>query len=119
MISETDAHQFAAEWIAAWNAHDLDRVLTHYAEDFCMSSPFIAKMANPSGTLRGKESVRAYWEKALARVPDLKFELLDVLVGVDSVTVYYKAVFGRRAAEVFRFGADGKVHQAAAHYDTI
>ena len=23
---------FAAEWIAAWNAHDLDRILAHYAE---------------------------------------------------------------------------------------
>src|ERR1700723_3107179 len=28
-----------AEWIAAWNAHDLPRILSHYADDFEMSSP--------------------------------------------------------------------------------
>jgi ketosteroid isomerase-like protein len=119
MISETDARQFAAEWIEAWNAHDLERILAHYADDFCLTSPMIAKLATPTGMLQGKTSIRAYWEKALARVPDLKFELLDVLIGVDSVTICYKAVFGRRAAEVFRFRADGKVYESYAHYDTI
>jgi len=119
MISEPKARQFAAEWIEAWNAHDLERILVHYSEDFTLTSPFIAKLVTPTGTLRGKASVRAYWEKALSRVPDLKFELLDVLPGVESVTIYYQAVFGRRAAETFLFGADGKVHQSTAHYDTI
>ncbi|MEI8247817.1 MAG: hypothetical protein WCI51_18415 [Lentisphaerota bacterium] len=38
------ALEFATEWIAAWNSHDLNRVLSHYSEDFETSSPFIAKM---------------------------------------------------------------------------
>ena len=27
------ARAFAANWIAAWNAHDLERILEHYTED--------------------------------------------------------------------------------------
>jgi ketosteroid isomerase-like protein len=111
------AHRFAADWIDAWNAHDLDRVLAHYQDDFEMSSPKIAQIAGePSGTLRGKPAVRAYWQKALTLAPDLKFELLTVLAGVGSVTLYYKGKQGRLAAEVFHFSPNHKVARAFAHY---
>lgn len=111
------AEDFAADWIASWNAHDLDRILSHYSDDFEMSSPMIVHVANePSGTLRGKAAVGAYWKKALALIPDLRFELLSVLAGVSSVTLYYKGSRGRLAAEVFHFGPDHKVIRAFAHY---
>ena len=111
------AERFAAEWIDAWNTHDLKRVLSHYADDFEMSSPYIVQIAGePSGTLRGKAAVGAYWKKALELVPDLKFELLTVLVGVDSVTLHYKGARGRFVAEVLHFRSDGKVAKAFAHY---
>ena len=111
------AEHFAADWIESWNAHDLGRVLSHYAEDFEMSSPYIVQMAGePSGTLRGKASVGAYWKKALDLIPDLRFELLSVLAGVNSVTLYYKGARSRLVAEVFHFGQDRKVASAFAHY---
>jgi len=116
-MDQTFAEHFAAEWIAAWNAHDLARVLAHYAEDFEMSSPMIVQLANePSGTLRGKKAIGAYWARALSMIPDLKFELLSVLAGVNSITLYYKSAHGRLAAEVFHFGADRLVTKAYAHY---
>ncbi len=31
-------------------------------------------MNDQTGTLKGKKNVRAYWEKALERVPNLRFE---------------------------------------------
>lgn len=111
------AARFAAEWICAWNAHDLDGVLAHYADDFEMSSPFISQIAGePSGRLRGKTAVRAYWEGALALYPTLRFELVAVLSGVDSITLCYKSVNGRLAAEVFFFDLRGLVASASAHY---
>lgn len=111
------AEHFAADWIASWNAHDLERVLSHYADDFEMSSPVIVQVAGePSGMLRGKAAVGAYWEKALELIPDLQFELLSVLAGVNSVTLYYKGARGRLAAEVFHFGPDKRVARAFAHY---
>jgi len=111
------AERFATEWIESWNAHDVDRVLSHYAEDFEMSSPVIIQVAGePSGTLKGKAAVGAYWRRALDLVPDLQFELLAVLAGVSSITLYYKGARGRLAAEVFHFGPDQKVTRAFAHY---
>ena len=111
------ATDFAAEWIAAWNAHDLTRVLSHYTEDFEMTSPKIVQIAGePSGRLVGKTAVGAYWSKALARVPDLHFELLAVMHGVDSVVLYYRGAGGQLAAEVFYFNSAGLVWRACANY---
>ena len=117
MISHEFAAHFAADWIAAWNSHDLQRVLSHYRDDFEMSSPYIARIAGePSGTLKGKAAVGTYWAKALKRMPELRFELVDTLPGVDSVVIYYRGSGGGMAAEVFLFDARGKVFKAFAHY---
>jgi len=81
-----------------------------------MSSPVIVSLAEePSGTLRGKTAVGAYWAKALQLMPELRFELHSTLVGVDSITLYYRGARGM-AAEVFYFGPDRLVLKAAAHY---
>lgn len=81
-----------------------------------MSSPFIIQIAGePSGTLKGKDAVGAYWAKALALIPDLRFELVTTLIGVNSITLYYNGTRGL-SAEVFHFGPDKKVLRAYAHY---
>jgi ketosteroid isomerase-like protein len=120
MITTEFARRFAAEWIAAWNSHDLERILTHYAEDFEMSSPFITRITGAAvGTLRGREAVGAYWKRALERMPELQFELIDVLVGVESVCLYYKSVRGLRAVEWCWFDSHGRVRKAMAHYHEL
>ena len=116
MLDKAFAAGFAAEWIAAWNSHDLARILSHYTDDFEMSSPVIVQIAGePSGTLKGKSAVGAYWREALARIPDLRFELVTTLVGTGSITLYYSGPRGM-SAEVFHFGPEGKVVRAFAHY---
>ena len=119
MILTPEAQAFAREWVGSWNSHDLDRILSHYTNDFQMTSPFIVKLMNePTGTIKGKENVRAYWAKALERIPDLNFNLIEVLSSVNSITIYYHAVFGMRAAEVLFFNEGGKVKHAIAHYNS-
>ena len=116
MIDKNFADRFANDWIAAWNSHDLARILEHYAESFEMSSPIIKQLADePSGKLKGKNAVGAYWAKALTLMPDLHFDLLTVLIGVDSITLYYKGARGL-SAEVFFFDNNQKVIKAVAHY---
>lgn len=110
------ARAFAAEWIAAWNAHDIERILGHYTDDVQFSSPFVASIAGvPSGTLAGKPALRAYWAKALATLPDLHFSLIEVLAGVSTVTIYYR---GHRStvAETFQLDGAGHVRAATACY---
>lgn len=117
MLTREFGEHFAHEWIEAWNSHDLERILSHYTDDFTMSSPYIAQIAGePSGTLTGKPAVRAYWAAALERMPTLHFELVQTLVGADSVVIYYRGVRGL-AAEVFFFGEGLLVMRAAAHYE--
>ena len=116
-MNQKQANAFAAEWIEAWNAHDLDRILSHYTDDFEMNSPLIAKrLAVPSGTLKGKAAVGEYWQGALHAYPDLRFELLKVLRGVSWVTLYYLGATGNEVAETFLFDGNGKVTQVFASY---
>jgi len=111
------ANKFAHEWVEAWNSHDLDKIMTHYAEDFEMSSPVIKQIMNiESGRIKGKKEGRAYWEKALAMLPDLHFDLVSTCAGVNSVVVQYKGHRGL-SAEVFFFNSEGKVESAFAHYE--
>jgi ketosteroid isomerase-like protein len=105
------------EWIAAWNARDLERVLTLYSEDFEMTSEHIHAMGfDPSGTLRGKEHIRVFWAKALEHVPNLRFELIDLVVSPDSVVVFYQNERGRKVGEFLRLDAQGKIAQSSANY---
>jgi len=116
MLTQEFAEHFARAWIDAWNRHDLDLVLSHYSDDFVMSSPRIAVVANePSGTLRGKAAIGAYWRKALELAPNLHFELIATLVGVKSIVLYYQGARGP-AAELFIFDPAGIVVESAAHY---
>ncbi len=116
MITTEFASQFAKEWVAVWNSRDLDRILAHYADDFEMASPYIAEIAGePSGVLKGRTAVAAYWAKALAQLPTLHFELHSTLVGAQSIVIYYKGVRGM-VAELFCFDPQGKVSKSSAHY---
>ena len=120
MPSPYDATQLSAlghEWIAAWNARDLERVLALYAEDFEMTSHHIHAMGfDPSGTLRGKARVREFWATALTHVPDLHFELIDLFLSPDSVVVFYRNERGGKVCEYLRLDAKGKIVQASGNY---
>ena len=111
--------QFAEEWIAAWNSHDLDRILAHYVDDFEMSSPLIVERMNePSGTLRGKAAVRAYWAKGLALPPPIKFELLAVHAGVNRLGLVYRSVGRRFGIEILTLNEARRItHGVALHGD--
>jgi hypothetical protein len=116
-IDKQFADHFAEQWLNSWNAHDLDGVLIHYTDKFEMNSPLIAsRLGITDGILRGKTKIRAYWADALKAYPDLKFELLKVLYGVSSITIYYLGATGQAVAETFLFNDSGKVFKAFANY---
>jgi hypothetical protein len=111
------AQEFAEAWIASWNSHDLDRILSYYADDFEMNSPFIAPlMGEPSSRLRGKEAVRRYWKVALSRSPDMHYELKGVYVGASSVAICYENQIRRPVVAVFFIDEHGVIVSETAHY---
>jgi len=105
------------DWIAAWNSHDLERVLSLYAEETEMTSDRIPALGfGASGTVRGKERLRAYWSAALAKLPDLHFELIDLFVSPDSIVVFYQNERGMKICEYLRLDAEGKIRQGSANH---
>lgn len=110
--------EFAKEWINSWNSHDLDVILSHYSDDIEVTTPMIKLAAGiETGTLKGKEAVAGYWQKALAKIPDLHFELVAVTECINSVALYYKSVMDKMCIEVMFFDDEGKVCKMFAHYD--
>ena len=118
MLTLEEAKQFSEHWIKAWNGHDIEAIISHYAEDVEYFSAFLTKLAdNPQGTLSGKSAVKAYLAKGLAAYPDLHFVLKKVFVGVRSVVIEYQSVNHLNASEVFEFNEKGLVNRVQCHYD--
>ncbi|WP_037569998.1 nuclear transport factor 2 family protein [Phaeacidiphilus oryzae] len=116
-IDHEFGRRFAERWAAAWNAHDLEAVLAHFAEDVEFSSPMIAVLTGRSeGTLHGRAALREYWTEGLAKLPDLHFTVEDVRVGTDTVVVNYRNERGRQVAELLTFGRDGLVVRGQGAY---
>jgi ketosteroid isomerase-like protein len=100
------AQRFAEEWAAAWNSHDLERILAHYTDDVVFASPMIVQLLDdPSGEVRGKDALRAYWAKGLERLPDLHFTVEDVRASVDALVINYRNQRGQGVTEVLTFRA--------------
>jgi hypothetical protein len=118
-VTESEANQFAAEWVEAWNSHDLERILAHYSEDVELISPLVQKvLGTGEDWVRGKADLRTYFSRGLAAFPDLKFQLWGAYPGVESVVVHYQSVAGRASAEFMRLDGDGRVSQVIAHYSS-
>ena len=119
MLKDSEVRKFAQEWIRSWNAHDLDDIMNHYAPEVVLTSPVAAKRFNdPSGTIKGKEALRSYFQQGLETYPELSFELVDVLKGVSSVVLYYRNQIGTMTGEFMEFDGEGKVVRVIANYSS-
>ena len=108
---------FATEWISAWNSHDLESIMSHYSDQPEFSSPIIQQMGvNEEGIITSKAELRNYFERGLEKYPDLKFELLYVLKGVNSVVLFYKSINKMVTGEYMELNESGKVVRVKAHY---
>ena len=118
MLTEKQAKEFATEWMAAWNAHDLDAIMSHYAADVVLVSPVAAKLLNePFGAVVGTDSIRAYFARGLEAFPQLKFSLVDVFWGMSSIVLVYENQRGTRTAEFMEFDNRGRVIRVVANYN--
>jgi ketosteroid isomerase-like protein len=119
-MTRDEARCFTEEWIEAWNAFDVERVLALFAEDAVFSSPKAAALTG-SGFVRGKDALRAYWGTAKSRIRSLRFTLdrfaLDPVAG-EIVIVYEAAIDGerKRACEFFRMNDAGEIAAGEAMY---
>jgi hypothetical protein len=112
-----DARNLAKHWVDAWNAHDLDLIMTHYEDSIELTSPAAAQLLGaPDGRVVGKANLRAYFQRGLEAYPELHFRLEDVLWGVNSIVLYYTNQKGTHTAEFMELSAIGKVARVVANY---
>jgi len=117
MNTELEATEFARQWVAAWNSHDLDAIMSHYDADVVLTSPAAANILDdPSGTVEGTTALRNYFKRGLEVYPNLHFELLDVMHGLFSIVLCYKNQKGSKTAEFMEFGKNGKIMRVVANY---
>lgn len=117
MTTESEAKEFARQWVGSWNSHDLDAILSHYDVGVVLISPVAAKILDdPSGTVEGNAALRNYFKRGLELYPNLHFELLDVMCGLSSIVVCYKNQRGTRTAEFMEFGKNEKIIRVVANY---
>jgi predicted ester cyclase len=117
-VTRDEAWKLANHWVAAWNAHDLDLIMTHYEDAIELTSPVAAQLLGTSdGKVVGKANLRAYFQRGLEAYPELHFRLEDVLWGVYSVVLYYTNQKGTRTAELMELSATGKVARVVANYN--
>lgn len=103
------AESFVRHWVHSWNNHDLEAVMSHFAEEVVFTSLHAMQLLpETGGVVRGKAALRRYWEAGLARRPDLHFEVLGIYVGVATLVINYSNQQGGLASEVLQF-SDGLV----------
>jgi hypothetical protein len=103
-MDEDVARRFAGEWLDAWNAHDLDAILSHFSDDVVFSSPLAQRILEGSdGVIRGIDELRVYWREGLRRNPELHFEIEGLYVGVTTLVILYRNHSGGLVNEVLTF----------------
>ena len=117
IIDRAVARELAERWIAAWNSHDLERVLALYDDRFEMRSPLIVERGfSPTGTLRGKEAIRPYWGAGIVAQPPIRFELIDAYGGIDTVVIHYRSVGRKVVLEVLELDTQHRIVRGGACY---
>jgi ketosteroid isomerase-like protein len=117
MIDRSWAEAFAKEWVANWNARDLDALLSHYSPSVVFRSPLIFGVLGQNRTyVAGIGQLRDYWQQALSANKELHFDLTQVLVGSDAITIYYRNHRRQDVAETLVFGKDLKAIEGIVTY---
>lgn len=103
-MDRAEAEAFVDSWVRGWNAHDLEQILAHFADDVVFTSPVAAQLLEDSdGLIRGKQALRQYWSEGLRRIPDLRFEVLGVYIGLSTLVINYRNQKGGLVNEVLTF----------------
>src|SRR4029434_3719429 len=117
-MNPMEAKRLASEWIDAWNRHDLEAIVSHYADDVEFRSPFVEKILGESSkTVKGLPKLKTYFAQGLRAYPDLYFKLMEVSVACETVILYYRSVKGMLAAERMHLNSQGKIAKVTVDYD--
>jgi predicted SnoaL-like aldol condensation-catalyzing enzyme len=90
MNQEKTNEQIALQWFAAFNEHNLEKLLALYDDNAKHYSPKL-KIRQPEteGWIIGKAALRAWWQDAFDRLPTLHYKLTALTANNKSVFMEY------------------------------
>jgi ketosteroid isomerase-like protein len=86
-------HSIAKKWLAAFNEHHLDNLLSLYDDNAIHFSPKL-KIRKPetNGLIKGKAAMQDWWKDAFDRLPGLSYHEISITANEDRVFMEYKRV---------------------------
>ncbi len=88
-ISEKNK-QIATTWLDAFNARNLEKILSLYDDLAQHYSPKLKqRMPHTQGFIKGKEALRTWWQDAFDRLPSLHYELVRLTADNEQVFIEY------------------------------
>ncbi len=98
----------ARRWLDAFNARRPDLVVQHFHDDVTATSPVIARLLpDTGGILHSNAEVLELYRQGIALAPDLRFTLVEVLCGIDQITIAYRNQTGTLVAETLTLDPAG------------
>lgn len=110
------AWSMAEDWVAAWNAADLDAIMEQCAPLVSFSSPGVVERWDMvDGWLHGWDALRMHFARGLENT-SLALTLEDVLVGVGAVTIIYRRETGTRVSDCMELDDKGRARRIVVTY---
>ena len=100
ILTDMDARGHADQWLAGWNARDLDAVMACYSDDVDFAAPtVVTRWDRPDGRLRGKAELRRHFERGMQLAPELEFTEETFLTSPGGYALFYRRENGNRALD--------------------
>ena len=85
--------QIAKQWLAAFNEHNLEKLLALYDEDAIHFSPKLKiRHTETNGFIKGKAALRYWWQDAFTRLPQLEYRERTITSDNDRVFMEYTRI---------------------------
>jgi ketosteroid isomerase-like protein len=113
-MNAIQAKDLVSRWLDAANSHNIDKIMAFYADDAELESPVVVETLKvASGRIRGEAALRAYFSQGLG---SYRLHLVDVAVGVSSISAWYVNQKGSRTSAYLEIDASGKIARNVTHY---
>ena len=89
-MESNSLNDIAVQWFAAFNAHDLERLLSLYDDHAEHFSPKLkVRLPATKGLIKGKSALRSWWQDSFDRLPTLRYEVIRLTPYEDRVFMEY------------------------------
>jgi hypothetical protein len=94
--------QIAIKWFEAFNEHNLEKLLSLYDNEAQHYSPKLKiRMPETQGLIKGKSSLKTWWQDAFDRLPSLQYEITKLTADEEQVFMeYIRHVLGEEDLQV-------------------